>query len=229
MLPIATFINTAAVLAGSAVGLILQNRYPQRVKRIFFQAMGLVTLVIGMKMAFEVENILVLVFSLIIGGFCGELLMLEERIDRSLDGLKRKISADSGFSEGLITGFLIFCIGSMTIVGAIDEGLRGDRTLLLTKSVMDGFTSVALASTYGIGVLFSAVPLLLFQGSITLLAATSRNLFTSVMIAQLTAVGGTLIIGIGINLLEIKKIRVINILPALVIVVLLTRFTSFLA
>jgi len=227
-MPIGTIINAAAVVAGSLIGIVLKHRYPERLKDIFFQAIGLVTLVIGVRMALQVENILALIFSLLLGGVAGELLGLEERIERGTQKLKGRLARGGGrsgegrFSEGLVTAFLIFCMGSMTIVGSIDEGLRGDRSILLTKSVMDGFTSIALASTFGTGVLFSAFPLLLFQGAITILASVSQRFFTPLMVSQLTAVGGTMLLGLGIGLLQIRKIKVINFLPALLIVVLLT-------
>jgi uncharacterized membrane protein YqgA involved in biofilm formation len=223
-MPLGTVVNAGAVIVGSTVGTLLGSRFPERIKAMVFQALGLATLVIGMRMAFETKGILVFIFSLLLGGISGEFLRLQERIEGVAERLKGKIKkSSSGFSEGLVTAFLIFCIGSMTIVGAIDEGLRGDHTILLAKSVLDGFTSIALASTYGFGVGFSAVPLFLFQAGITLLAALSQQFFTSLLISQLTGVGGAMIIGIGINLLGIKKIRVINLLPALVWVVLLTK------
>lgn len=209
---------------GSTIGTLLGSRFPERIKAMVFQALGLATLVIGMRMAFETKSILVFIFSLLLGGISGEFLRLQERVEGAADRLKGKLKRSSaGFSEGLVTAFLIFCIGSMTIVGAIDEGLRGDHTILLAKSVLDGFTSIALASTYGFGVGFSAVPLFLFQAGITLLASMSQQFFTPLLISQLTGVGGAMIIGIGINLLGIKKIRVINLLPALVWVAILTK------
>ncbi len=224
-MPLGTIVNAGAVVLGSLLGIALKKSISSRMRGILFQALGLFTLVLGGKMAFSVHSFIILVFSMLIGGLIGEALRLEERIERAAVLMKPASKGnDSRFAEGLVTAFLIFCMGSMTIVGAIDEGIRQDHSLLLTKSVMDGFTSAALASTYGWGVLFSFVPLLVFQGGITLAASLSERLFSTVMIDQLTAVGGTMIIGLGINLLEIKKIRVLNFLPALVIVVLLTRF-----
>jgi uncharacterized protein len=223
MVPVGTLINTATVVAGSLIGLVLKHRYPAKLKIVFFQAIGLATVVIGVKMALDVKNVLTLIFSLLVGGIAGELAGLDAKLDGAAETLKAVLKrADGDFSEGLVTAFLLFCMGSMTIVGCIDEGIRGDRTILVTKSIMDGFTSVAFASTFGIGVLFSAIPLLLFQGSITLLASAGQKFFTPLIVAQLTAVGGTMIIGLGLGLLEIKKIKVINFLPSLVIVVVLT-------
>jgi uncharacterized membrane protein YqgA involved in biofilm formation len=223
-MPLGTIVNAVAVMVGSTIGTLVGERLPERIKKIVFQAIGLSTLVIGMRMAFEVQSILVLIFSLLLGGVTGELIKLHDRVNKAADRLKSKFkNSQAHFSEGLVTAFLIFCIGSMTIVGAIDEGLRGDHTILYTKSVLDGFTSVALASTYGFGVFFSVIPLFLFQGGITLLANLSQDFFSPLLIAQLTAVGGAMIIGIGINLLDIKQIKIINLLPALVWVVVFTR------
>ena len=222
-MPLGTIVNAGAEIVGSTIGTILGSRLPERIKNMVFQALGLATLVIGMRMAFETKGILVFIFSLLLGGIAGELVRLQERVEAAADRLKGRLGRDSGFSEGLVTAFIIFCVGSMTIVGAIDEGLRGDHTVLLAKSVLDGFTSVALASTYGFGVGFSAVPLFVFQAGITLLAALSQKFFTPLLISQLTGVGGAMIIGIGINLLGIRKIRVINLLPALVMIAILTK------
>jgi len=224
-MPIGTFVNVATVVAGSMVGLLLRQRFPAAIKTIIFQSVGLATLVLGMQMALENDNFLVLIFSLLIGGILGELLKLDVRLDGLATALKHMLRVgDARFTEGLITAFLLFCVGSMTIVGALNEGLSADRTLLLTKSILDGFTSIALASVYGVGVLFSALPLLLLQGGITLLAGQFQGFFSAEIINGLTAVGGVLILGIGLSLLEIKPIKTINLLPGLIIVVLLTMF-----
>lgn len=174
-------------------------------------------------MALRVDNLLILIFSILIGGILGELFHLETRINNLSDRLKTRLgSKETGFTEGLVTAFLIFCIGSMTIVGALNEGLTGDRSLLLTKSVLDGFTSIALASTFGIGVLFSIVPMLFFQGVLTVFAGLFSSFFSETLMNQLTATGGVLILGIGFNLLEIKQIKVVNLLPSLLVICILT-------
>jgi uncharacterized membrane protein YqgA involved in biofilm formation len=130
-------------------------------------------------------------------------------------------SGDSRFTEGLVTAFLIFCIGPMTVVGALDEGIRADHNLLFAKSILDCFMSIALASTFGLGVAFSILPLFIFQYGITLLGLGAQSVFSEVVVNQLTAVGGVLILGLGINLLELRRLRVANLLPALVVVVIL--------
>ncbi len=223
-MPIGSVVNAATVVAGSLLGMLVRQRLPERIKAIIFQAVGLATLVLAMQMALQVEgDFLILIFSLIFGGIVGELIRLDSRLEAFGDALKRRIRIKNDrFTEGLVTAFLIFCVGSMTFVGALNEGLSGDRTLILSKAILDGFTSIVLASVYGVGVLFSAVPLFVVQASLTLLAAQFQTLFPEILIGQLTAVGGVLILGIGLNLLEIKLIKTVNLLPALVVVVVLT-------
>ncbi len=222
-MPIGTIVNTISVIFGSLLGLLLKKSIPEKYHIILFQSIGLFTLMLGFQMTLKTENPIVVVFSLILGGFLGEALRLEERITEWGERLKKKVgSKDDHFTEGLVSAFLLFCVGSMTLVGAINEGLKQDPSLLLIKSVLDGFVSITLASTYGVGVLFSAIPLFLFQITITLTAKLSSGLFSTSMIHEISATGGLLIIGIGLNLLKIKKIKLINLLPALVVVILLT-------
>ena len=222
-MPIGSIVNAITVITGSLIGLLLRKRFPQNIKAIIFEGVGLGTLVLGMKMAFEVEDFLVFIFSLIFGGIIGELIHLETRMEALGDVLKARLNTqDPRFTEGLITAFLIFCVGSMTFVGALNEGLSGDRTLIFTKAILDGFTAIALTSVYGVGVLFAALPLFIIQASITLLAAQFQNFFSALLIHQLTAVGGALILGIGLSLLEIKKVKTSNLLPGLLVVIALT-------
>lgn len=222
-----TFVNMATVAVGSIIGLLLQKTFPDNIQHIVFQAIGLSTLLIGMKMAFKVEGnyLLVVIFSMILGGIFGELIGLKEILTALSEQVKSIFAIqDNLFTEGLITSFLLFCVGSMTIVGAIEEGLEGKRELLYIKSTLDGVSSIAFASTYGIGVLFSIVPMLIFQGGMTVLANKLQHLFTATIINQLNGVGGLLIIGIGINLLHLGEINIENLLPALVVVVVITWF-----
>jgi uncharacterized protein len=223
-MPIGSIVNALAVIFGSLTGLMVRQRLPERIRGIIFQAVGLATLVLGIHMTFQVDGqFLILIFSMILGGILGELVRLDERLERLGDALKRRIqSQDARFTEGLVTAFLIFCVGSMTFVGALNEGLNGDRTLILSKSILDGFTSIVLASVYGVGVMMSALPLFIVQAGLTLLAAQFQMLFPEIIISQLTAVGGVLILGIGLNLLEIKLIKTVNLLPSLLVVVVLT-------
>ena len=220
--PIGTFINMGTVTLGSLLGLALQQAFPADVQAIIFQAIGLGTLVLGMMMCFKLPQgwMLFFLFSLILGGIIGQLLHIDVALRTGGDWLKEHLALGEGrFTEGLVTAFLLFCIGSMTIVGAVEEGLHNKRELLLVKSLLDGITSIAFAATYGIGVLFSILPMLIFQGGITVLAAKLERLFTPKLIDLLSAVGGALIIGIGINLLELRRVNVENLLPALLIAI----------
>ena len=221
-MPIATFINMLAVLIGGSIGLLLGNRFPEHIKKITFQAIGLFSILLGIKMGLDTQQPLIMVFSLIIGGILGELSKIETKTNQLGDWVRKKVKSDNDkFAEGLTTTFLIFCVGSMTILGAIEEGLNGNRELILTKSVMDGFTAIALATIYGSSVIFSVIPMLIFQGGITILAAQAQHIFNPIITNEMGAVGGVMIIGIGINILEIQKIKVINLLPAILVVVLL--------
>jgi len=154
----------------------------------------------------------------LIGAVAGELLGLEKGIVRMSDWLKTKVhSRNEKFTEGLVTAFLLFCMGSMTILGAIEEGMSGKPDLLLAKSVLDGFSSIALSASLGAGVLFAVVPLLIYQGGLTLLAGQLGTVLSPPVVNEITATGGLLLIGLGINILEIRKIQVLNMIPALLV------------
>jgi len=215
----------AAVIAGSTVGLIFRSRLPDRITKAFFQATGLFTLFLGFSMGLKTKNPLLMIFSLIIGTVIGTLLKLQERMEKSGTAIQVKLNLKEGaFSEGLVTSFLLFCMGSMTILGAIEEGLGNHPNLLLIKSMMDGFASIALAAALGIGVMLSAVPMLSYQGGLTLLAAWFGKSVSETMIDEITAIGGILLIGLGITMLNIKKIDVLNLLPALIIIIPVVYF-----
>jgi len=217
-----TLINIAAVIIGSAIGLLLKTKLPKKIVLTVFQGLGLFTLFLGFVMAMKTGSYLILVFSLVIGGIIGELLNIEKFTEKQTDLIKHKLKfGGEKFSEGMLTAFLLYCMGSMTILGALEEGMKGDSTLLITKSMMDGFSSVALASAFGIGVAFSVIPMLIFQGGLTLLAVRFGEYFDVSIINELTAVGGILLIGLGLNILDIKKIKVFNLFPALFIAVIL--------
>ena len=219
---IGTIVNTVAVIVGGSIGLLLKKNMPARITSIYFQAIGLFTFAIGISMVWELKHILIVVSSLALGSLTGELLNLEKLTDRLSEYLKVRLKIGSDrFTEGLITSFLLFCVGSMTILGAIQEGTGVSSDLLMTKSLMDFFSSILLASALGTGVVFAAIPLLFFQGSITLAAMYASNFFTEDIIHGLTNTGGILLIGLAINILEIKKLRIMNMLPALIFVVIL--------
>lgn len=218
---VGTLVNTGAVIIGGTIGLLLNKSMPERFKTIYFQAIGLFTIAIGISMVWNMKYIIIVVGSLAIGALLGEWMNIEKGAEQFSEYLKRKLHLGGDrFSEGLVTAFLLFCIGSMTILGAIQEGVDGSSDLLFTKSLMDGFSSIILSSALGVGVIVAAIPLLIFQGGITLLAMWASSFFTSEIIQGLTSVGGILLIGLGIDILGIKKLRIINLLPALIFVVL---------
>ena len=222
---IGTFVNTAAVIVGGSIGLLLKKNMPERITGIYFQAIGLFTLAIGISMVVKMEHILVIVGSLAVGSLVGEWLNFEVGAERLSTYLKIKFRVgNEKFSEGLITAFLLFCMGSMTILGTIQEGTGGSSDLLFTKSLMDFFTALLLASAFGFGVIVSAIPLFIFQTLLTLLSMYASTFFSHIIIQGLTSVGGVLLIGLGINILDIKKLRILNMLPSLLIVVFVLWF-----
>jgi len=224
-----TVVNVIAVLVGGSIGLLLNKSLPHRFIKIFFQVVGLFTLFLGFTMAFKTTHVLLMIAALITGALIGELLRLDRGIEKFGDLIKKRLKiGNEKFTEGLLTAFLLYCMGSVTILGALEEGMGGSPRLLLVKSLMDGVSSIALASGLGVGVLFSAIPLLIYQGGITLLAMGFGDFFPQVYITELSATGGILLIGLGIDILDIKKIKVMNMLPALVmIIVLLWLFPEF--
>lgn len=217
-----TFINAGAIIVGSLLGLLFHSRIPKKYIQIIFHGIGLFTLFVGIAMALKTSNYLVLVFSIVLGSILGTLLNFEDQINRFSGWIKIKIKTeDSKFSEGLVSAFLLYCMGSMTILGAFEEGLGNHPNLLLAKSLMDGISSIALTAGLGIGVMFSVLPLLIYQGALTFLAHMLNDRVSSLYINELSAVGGLMLIGMGLNILEITKIKVINMLPALIVVLAL--------
>jgi uncharacterized membrane protein YqgA involved in biofilm formation len=230
-----TLANAAAIIAGSAVGALIRSRLPQKYINIAFQSAGLITLVIGISMALKSDNMILIVVSIIVGALVGEALNLDGNSEKAANYLLKKFArkkeqtSENTYKsrlavEGFITATMLFCTGSMAILGAFEDGMGKPPQLLYTKSIIDGIACVAFASSFGISVALSAIPILIYQGSLTLFTAYIMRFMTDAMIADLTAVGGILLIGLAINILKIKDIKVINFLPALVIVVLLSMF-----
>ena len=218
-----TLINASAVILGSIIGLIINSKIPKKITNTAFHGVGLFTIVLGIMMAIKTNNFLIMIFSIVIGAVIGEIIDVDKRINNFGDWIKKKYKTrNERFSEGFITAFMLYCMGSMTILGAFEEGIYGIPNLLVAKSVLDGFSSIVLAATMGIGVFFSFIPLIIFQGGLTLFASNMQTVFTEVIITELTAVGGVILLGLGITMLEIKKIRILNMLPSLIIVVILT-------
>ncbi len=218
-----TVINVIAILAGGAAGLLFGTRLSGKLKETVIAGMGLFTAAVGLQMFLKTENPLIVLGALIVGAILGEWWNIENVLQRLGEWLEERFArGDEGeasrFVRGFMTASLLYCIGPMAILGSISDGLSGDYRTLAIKSVLDGFASIAFASSLGIGVLFSAIPTLIYQGGISLLAAQLNHVITAQMMGELTATGGLLLVGIGVSsLLELKKIRVGNFLPALVI------------
>ncbi len=217
-----TAVNVAAIVLGSIVGLLLRRKLPRRITTILTQGLGLVTALIGIKMMLVTENVLVVLLSVIAGGVVGELIQIESRLDAFGVRIEKRLSRQRGtFAKAFVTSSLLYCVGPLAILGALQDGLRGDYTLLLTKSGLDGIASVAFASTLGIGVLFSALPVLAYQGSLTIGASLLAPYLTTSVVNEMTATGGLLILGIGLNMLKVTKIKVGNMLPAILVAAIL--------
>jgi len=218
-----TLLNIATVLIGGIIGLIFGARIPEKLKATVIAAMGLFVAAMGMQMFMKTENPLIVLGSLLIGTLLGEWLRIEDGLQNLGKILEQRFSkeGDDGsnrFVRGFLTASLLFCVGPMTILGSIQDGLTGDYNLLAVKSVLDGFAALAFTSTLGIGVMFSTIIILAYQGGISLLAAQLNAVVTPAMMNELTATGGVILIGLAISsLLEIKKIRVGNMLPGLLI------------
>ncbi len=218
-----TIVNTITVILGSSIGLYLGAKLKDSIKNIMVQGVALSTILIGMKMGFKVENFLIVIASIVIGGALGEIWKIEDKIADLGKYIEGKMGGKGGenFVKGFVLASVIFCVGPMTILGCIQDGLNNDPSILYVKSMLDGLTSIMLSSTLGIGVLFSAAIVLLFQGSLTILASFLKFLTEGSILANFTSVGGLIIVAIGIRMLELKEIKVGNFLPALFVVIIL--------
>ncbi len=228
-----TFINVAAILIGGTIGLLFGSRISERFKNTVIAGMGIFTAAMGMGMFLESENQLIVLGALIIGALIGEWIGIEDWLQSLGQTLEKRFSqeSESGSNSRFVRGFmvssLLYCIGPIAILGSIQDGLTGDYNLLAVKSTLDGFASIAFASTLGVGVLFSSLIILIYQGGISLLAHQLNAIVTAPMMAEMTATGGILLIGVGIsNLLDIKRIRVGNFLPALAVAPLIVWILS---
>ena len=232
MIGLGTLINTLAVIVGGAIGLFLKGGIKPKYQQILMQANGLAVIFIGISGVLEhmlvIENnqistqgTMLLIFSLVIGALLGEWINIEAKMDILGEKLKTavKMQNDSRFVDGFVNTSLIICVGAMAIVGSVQDGLTGDSSMLIAKALLDFIIVVILTATYGIGSAFSAIAIFLYQGSITLLAALFGSIISEALIADLSFVGCALIFCVGVNLVWGKKIRVANLLPAIVIAV----------
>jgi len=217
-----TIVNFIAIIVGSVIGIVLKKGIPERYKDTIMQGIGLATFLIGLKMGFKANNELIVILSLVIGGIMGEILKIDYHLDAFGEVLQKKVGSEDGdFVKGFVSSSLIFCIGAMAILGAIESGLLGNHKILFAKSALDFITSIVLSSSLGLGVMFSSIPVFIYQGSITLLASGLKDILIEPVVNYMTATGGMLIVGIGINILGIKKINVANLLPAIFVAVAL--------
>jgi uncharacterized membrane protein YqgA involved in biofilm formation len=220
-----TLVNTGAIIVGSLIGMAAGKRLPERLKTIMMQCLGLSTILIGLQMALSEKDVIPTIGCLLIGALTGELMNIEAAMDRLGEWLKVRARSDSStFVEGFVTTSLLYVTGAMVIVGSIQDGTTGDATTLYIKSMLDGVASIAFASTLGIGVAFAALSVLCVQGALTLLASQLTFLQQPAVLGAITATGGLLIVAIGFNLLNMVKIRIGNLLPALVYAVLWALF-----
>jgi len=222
-----TLMNVTTVLLGTAVGVLVGARLPQRVRDTVMDGLGLLTFTLGISMAMRTENFMIVLGAVLLGGLTGELLQIERGLERLGDYFQARFaSGSSTFSTGFVTASLLFCVGPLAILGSLADGLRGDLQILSVKSVLDGFAALGFATTLGWGVGLSALSLLIYQGGLTLGAGLFQHLLTDAMIREMTAVGGLLVFGIGLRLLDLRAVRVASFLPALIYAPLLVAVVA---
>ncbi len=213
---VGTFVNAAAIILGTLAGMIFKKGIPERVRRTILHGIGLAVILIGLQMSLQTRQVLVVVISLVLGGLTGELLNIEGGLERLGQWLESKVGGTQrDMGKAFVTTSLIYCVGAMAIMGSIEDGLYNNPGILLTKAALDGISAIVFASTMGPGVAFSAFPVLVYQGSITLLAAHVKGFLSAAAVAEMSATGGLLIVGIGLNILNIVEIKVGNLLPAI--------------
>lgn len=225
-----TIVNAMAIVMGVIVGLWFGKKFSENIRKMIMQAVGLGVILIGLKMAITTEQLLIVLVSMVLGAWLGEATDIEGRLHSVGSKLEKMVAGNKGgksnVAQAFVTSTLLYCVGAMAIMGAIESGLTGKHDILFAKSLLDGITAIMLTTTLGFGVAFSAVSVLIYQGFITLTAIYMQYILTDPIIVELKAVGGLLILGIGLNLLEITKIKVGNLLPALLFVVILMLFAG---
>ncbi len=219
-----TIVNVAVIIIGAMLGNFLKSGFPERFKATLMQAISLAVILIGLSMALKTQNAMVVTLSIVIGGVIGELLRIEDWLNSLGLKLEQRFGGDSGnFAKAFVSASLVYCVGAMAIMGALESGLTGNYNTLFIKSILDGVSSIVFASSMGIGVAFAALPVFLYQGGITLAAVYIKPLLTDAIIREMTATGGLLIFGIGVNILTGGKvqIKVGNLLPAIFVAILM--------
>ena len=227
-----TLVNTCTVIAGALIGMLLKKGIPKRISDTVFYALALVTIYIGISGSLAGKNTLIAVIVMVLGALVGEALDIDKRVNsigKKLENKFDKGNQSSTFAQGFTSASLLFCVGAMTIVGCLQAGIKGDNTILFTKSAMDFVSSMIFASTMGVGVLFSAVFVLVYQGLITLLAGVISPLLTDAVIAEMSCVGFIIIIGLGLNMLNVTKLKIMNFVPAIFLPILFCPLYDLLA
>ncbi len=226
-----TIINAAAIIVGSLIGFLIRKGIQDEYRKVVFTAAGLTSLTIGIQMALKTTHILAFALALMFGGLLGTAFNIEGGIERFGERLKQRFARNSegAFAAGFLNASVLFCSGAMAIVGSFRAGTEGDYSLLLTKSVLDGFVSIIFAGAMGIGVAFAALSVFVYQGVLTLLSVYIKPFVSELMLAELTAIGGALIIMIALGLLELKSFKTGNFLPALLVIVVLVLVMPFLS
>ncbi len=211
-----TIINAGAIIAGSLIGILFRGGIPEKYRMTVMHAMGLAVILVGVKAALKTDALLIVIISLGLGSLVGEWIRIEDRLEMMGTWLEGRFSQHGdGISQGFVTTSLLFCVGAMAIVGSLESGLSGNHQTLFAKSMIDGITAIVFASTMGFGVIFSAVSVFIYQGAITLSAAYMKQFLVPEVVAQMSSVGGLLIVAIGLGLLDIKRIKIGNMLPAI--------------
>ncbi len=218
MIGIGTLIDAAAVVLGGGIGILIRNYLPKRFETLFFQTVGIFVICVGISMTGKMENMLFIIASLVAGATIGTILEIEKNTLRFGDWIKNKLNSNGDFAEGLSTAFLLFAVGAMSVLGAIEEGTGAKPELLYTKAFLDGVSAIILAAVFGYGVLFSAILLIVFQLSITYLTLFLGDFINQEMLTGITEVGGILLLGLGLKVLDIKKLPVLNMIPAIFII-----------
>lgn len=216
-----TIVNAAAIILGGALGLLFGHSMPEKMNSTIIQGLGLAVLLVGIDMALQTNNSLVVIGSLVIGGVIGECIDIEKKLKSLGTWMEKKFTSgeDGRFTRAFISASLIYCIGAMSITGSIESGIKGNHSILMVKSLLDGTTAIVFATSMGAGVLASAIPVLLYQGAITLAAGLLQNVLSQPIITEMSATGGLLIVGIGLNILQIKEIKVGNLLPGIFVAI----------
>lgn len=214
-----TIVNVATICAGSLIGRYAGRFIPNKMRQTVMAGIGLAVVLIGLQLALKSNQPMIVIGSLILGGILGELMQIEARLESFGLWLQGRFSGAGNISEGFVTASLLYCVGAMAIMGSLQDGFGGKPAILYAKAALDGVASIALASTLGIGVLFSAIPVAIYQGGITLAAGSAKSLLTEPVVLEMNSVGGLLIVAIGLDLLGVKRLPVGNLLPAVFVAV----------